>query len=91
MTGAPHAPPARADGMDTGAHISRGTHMNCERCGNGTTTHQMSFFNTQMCCHACIEQERAHPKYAEARAAEKMALEAGDRNFNGIGLPNDLC
>jgi hypothetical protein len=50
----------------------------------------MSFFNTQMCCSRCIERERAHPKYAEAREAEEMALKSGNRNFDGIGLPNDL-
>ena len=91
MNDAPPAQPAPAYGVDTGAQNPERTCMNCERCGNGTTTHQMSFFNTQMCCPACIEQERAHPKYAEAREAEWMALKAGDRNFDGIGLPNDLC
>ncbi len=74
----------------TGAQKSGHPHMNCDRCGNKTTCHQMSFFNTQMCCSRCIERERAHPKYAEAREAEEMALKSGNRNFDGIGLPNDL-
>jgi len=49
----------------------------------------MSFFNTQMCCMKCIEEERKHPKYAEAKAAEEAALKAGNFNFQGIGYPSN--
>lgn len=42
----------------------------CERCGKETTTSMMSMFNTQQCCMACIEKERKHPKYAEARRVD---------------------
>jgi len=64
--------------------------MKCDRCQTPTTTFQMSFFNTQMCCLACIEKEQKHPDYEKARKAELGALHFGNRNFKGIGLPKDL-
>jgi hypothetical protein len=50
----------------------------------------MSLFNTQMCCSECIEKERNHPRFEEARDAELTALHEGNYNFPGIGLPEDL-
>ena len=47
----------------------------------------MSYFNTDMICIECEEKEKAHPKYAEARAAESAAIANGDYNFQGIGKP----
>jgi hypothetical protein len=38
----------------------------------------------------CKKKERAHPRYAEADAAEVAAVRAGVRNFPGIGKPADL-
>ena len=62
----------------------------CDRCDEETIITTMSLFNTQQCCPECIEKERAHPKFPEARTAELDALEAGNYNYKGIGLPPDL-
>ena len=62
----------------------------CQRCMKGTNTTQMSMFNTQICCSECIEKERAHPDFPKAREAEQKALQDGDYNYVGIGLPDDL-
>jgi hypothetical protein len=43
-----------------------------------------------MCCPVCIETERAHPKFKEARDTELNELQSGNYNFPGIGLPHDL-
>jgi late competence protein required for DNA uptake (superfamily II DNA/RNA helicase) len=62
----------------------------CDRCHKDTNTTQMSLFNTQMCCPKCIEIERAHKMFKEARKAELDELSKGNYNFPGIGLPKDL-
>lgn len=64
----------------------------CARCGAdlSKTTSSMSRFNTDICCSACIDKEKAHPRYKEAEAAELAAVRAGDYNFPGIGKPHDL-
>ena len=62
----------------------------CQRCRRGTNTTQMSMFNAQICCSKCIELERAHPDFPKAREAEQDAIQKGDYNFSGIGLPDDL-
>lgn len=64
--------------------------MKCERCGKETTTTICSMFNTEMICMDCKSKERNHPKYAEAREAERQAVLSGNYNFQGIGKPNDL-
>lgn len=62
----------------------------CDRCGKPTIRFQGSFFNTEECCPACIEKEQAHPMYQKAKEVERKAVIAGDYNFPGIGLPEDL-
>lgn len=62
----------------------------CDRCNNETHSFNMSYFNTDMCCNECIEKERAHPKYAEAKQIEYEECSKGNLNFEGIGLPEDL-
>ena len=64
----------------------------CERCGKSTKGEavRMSFFNTEMCCLDCLEKERKHPDYQKAKEAELAALRRGERNFPGIGKPQDL-
>lgn len=47
-------------------------------------------FNTEMICMDCKSKERKHPKYEEAREAERQAVLNGNYNFEGIGKPNDL-
>ena len=64
--------------------------MKCARCGQETVSQMMSFFNTDMCCSDCLEKEKKHPKYQEARDAELAAVRRGETNFPGIGKPADL-
>lgn len=64
--------------------------MTCERCGKDTLAHTMSMFNTQTICLECKEIEKQHPDYERAREAELRAVQSGDYNFRGIGLPADL-
>jgi hypothetical protein len=50
----------------------------------------MSRFNTDCLCFECINEERQHPDYKKALDAERRAVQNGDYNFSGIGLPEDL-
>ena len=62
----------------------------CDRCGITSKILKGSFFNTEMCCKSCLEKEQAHPKYKEAKEIERKAVIAGNYNFPGIGLPENL-
>lgn len=65
--------------------------MICPRCHNPMPIYTMSRFNTEyICVWNCVERERAHPKYAEAAAAELAAVRAGELNYPGIGCPPEL-
>ena len=59
----------------------------CDRCGGELRVRQMSRFNTDVLCMRCIEEERMHPDYEKAAAAELEAVRRGDMNFPGIGWP----
>ena len=63
----------------------------CERCGQETRTWTMSMFNTQHICLECEKKEREHPLYAQANEAVHNQEMAGNRNYEGIGLPDDLA
>ena len=63
---------------------------NCERCHEETNSITGSWFNTQMICPTCNKIEAKHEKYEEAKRIETEHLIDGDRNFEGIGLPNDF-
>lgn len=60
----------------------------CARCQKSLKgiSHSMSFFNTDICCLDCLEEEKKHPRYQEAKEAELEAVRRGDYNFPGIGL-----
>jgi hypothetical protein len=62
----------------------------CDRCHGPARAWSMSMFNTDACCHACLERERAHPLYDKAAAAEARAVEHGNYHFGGIGKPEGL-
>ena len=64
--------------------------MKCERCDVETKTYIMSMFNTQNICMRCKEKEQKHPAYKLAQEIELIAVNSGDRNFQGIGLPEEL-
>ena len=63
----------------------RKTH--CDRCGKPLKSRIMSMFNMDCLCLDCAEAEKQLPKYKEAVEAELRAIEEGDLNFPGIGLP----
>jgi hypothetical protein len=64
----------------------------CNRCqeeirkGQATT---MSYFNEDTICMECKKQERAHPDFKRAQAAEHDEVRSGNHNFPGVGLPKD--
>lgn len=62
----------------------------CDRCGKPVRALRMSMFNTEMCCQACLNKEKRHPKYQEAKEAERREVLKGNHNFEGIGKPEDL-
>ena len=64
--------------------------MKCERCGKEVSIFSMSFFSTQNICLDCIKKEENHPNFREAKKIENEHVKAGNYNFEGIGLPNDL-
>lgn len=64
--------------------------MICDRCGKETRVHAMSYFNEDVLCRACIEKERAHPAFEEARRVEGEHVKRGEYNFRGVGKPADL-
>ena len=63
--------------------------MLCERCFKECIGKIMSQFNTQDICLECTEAEKKHPMYDYALQAELEAMQHGDYNFPGIGLPAD--
>lgn len=64
--------------------------MKCDRCKNETNTHRVSWFNLDNLCPDCIKEENSHPDYKRAHdiVLEQEAL--GNRNYEGVGLPEDL-
>lgn len=64
--------------------------LKCDRCGTTLSSFSTSYFNTDTICHDCGEKERAHPEFEEARRIETEAVQRGDYNFPGVGLPADL-
>lgn len=62
----------------------------CQRCGADTTTHIVSYFNTDTICLSCSDLEQHHPEFAAARSAEIEEVRRGNYNFSGVGVPLDL-
>ena len=62
----------------------------CDRCHERTNVTCMSYFNTDTLCMKCLDKEKAHSKYAEAKEIENEAVRNGNYNFAGVGLPSDL-
>lgn len=61
----------------------------CQRCGKKTSSHTMSWFNTQLICLECSDKERQHPEFFRAVEADHEAMRRGDYNFPGIGYPEN--
>lgn len=64
--------------------------MICDRCGKESVGSTGSYFNTETICFECADRERAHPDFERARRVETEAVQRGDYNFPGVGLPPDL-
>ena len=47
----------------------------------------MSMYNTECICLECKRKETERADYKAATEAEKKAIENGDFNYKGIGLP----
>ena len=62
----------------------------CDRCYKETKVHIMSMFNEDVICMDCKDEERNHPDYKKAQAAELKAVQEGVKNFPGIGKPTNL-
>ena len=56
----------------------------CQRCGKETNCHSMSFLNEQLCCMECLDEEKDHPKFQQAKAEELRQVQAGNLNYNGL-------
>ncbi len=61
----------------------------CARCRARHVATTMSFFDEQMLCQECREDETFAPNDAAARAAEKQAVRSGNQRFPGIGLAEE--
>ncbi len=62
------------------------TAKKCDRCGGSLEGgRMMSRFDTSVLCMKCIEEEKEHPDYPKAAAAELEAIRRGDMNFSGTG------
>lgn len=61
----------------------------CDRCGSTEAVWTMSWFNADIICLDCREDETHAPNYEAACAAELAAVRDGDLNFRGIGLAAD--
>lgn len=56
----------------------------CDRCGCQTNTMSMSWLNTDECCPACLEDEKTHPDYEEAKRRESEQVRQGNYNYPGL-------
>ena len=63
----------------------------CNRCGSQAESLRCSWFNPQMLCYQCRQEEVSHPLYEHARRVEHVKTQVGDYRFVGIGLPDDLA
>ena len=61
--------------------------MICDRCGDKTTVHTMSWFNTDDICMSCSDEEEQHPDYDYAKEKERAAVISGNHNYPGVGWP----
>lgn len=62
----------------------------CHRCKQETISVKMSWFNTQMICKACQKEEEQHDDFHHAKLTVLFEEAHNNRNYEGIGLPEDL-
>jgi len=58
---------------------------NCHKCGVASYAHTMSFFNTDLICPKCDDEERTNPNYYEAVKTERAEVMKGNMNYPGTG------
>jgi hypothetical protein len=64
--------------------------MKCDRCGESSIAYICSYFNVEMLCFDCKNEEKGAPNYQKAYDAETEAVRNRNFNFPGIGLaPED--
>ena len=59
---------------------------NCQRCFRESSGHTMSWFNEQLICFNCSDEEENHPNYKKAKEVELQEVLKGNYNFEGIGF-----
>lgn len=47
----------------------------------------MSWFNLDVICMDCSNQEAGHPDFAHAKAVENEQVRKGNLNYEGVGWP----
>ena len=56
----------------------------CDRCGGKLSSMKMSILNIDMLCPKCIERERNHLRFREAKKAEAEEVKNGNYNYKGL-------
>jgi hypothetical protein len=56
----------------------------CERCKKETKIHTMSWFNKDLICDECSEEEKRHPLFNKAKEFENKEVQKGNYNYPGI-------
>lgn len=58
----------------------------CDRCGVTLRAWSTSYFDVDVCCMECLDDERLAPTYAEARAAEERQVLARNYRYEGADM-----
>lgn len=61
----------------------------CRRCNTPADNRMMSFFNRDMLCLECKDDEVGAPNFRLAHLVESGAVIAGNPHFEGIGLADE--
>lgn len=59
----------------------------CHRCEVEAGGYAMSYFNADLLCAVCEQEERQHPDFDVARNTLRHAFTRHDYGFNGVGWP----
>ena len=64
--------------------------MTCDRCQKETSSSTMSWFNTQVICLQCSEDEKSNPNYDLAKKVELEHVLKGNFNYSGLfAIPDE--
>lgn len=56
----------------------------CERCKKELKIRKMSIMNEDTLCMDCIEEEKRHPRYKEAKEREAEEVRKGNYKYKGL-------